>query len=56
MILHSTLPLEKEASRPVDSKNGLTLKNPLIGIGDIGINVGGLGIYESTKKLGLPAS
>ena len=50
MILHSTLLLEKEASRPVDSKNGLTLKNPLIGIGDIGINVGGLRIYENTEN------
>jgi len=48
--------LEKDPPRPVVFKNGLTLKNPLIGIGDIGINVGGLGIYESTKKLGLPAS
>ena len=48
--------LEKDSSRPVDSKNGLTFKNPIIGIGDIGINVGGLGIYESTKKIGLPAS
>ena len=44
--------LEKDSPRPLVFKNGLTFKNPIIGIGDIGINVGGLGIYESTKKLG----
>ena len=56
MILHWTLPLEKDSPRPLVFKNGLTFKNPIIGIGDIGINVGGLGIYESTKQIGLPAS
>ena len=56
MILHWTLLLEKDSPCPLVFKNGLTFKNPIIGIGDIGINVGGLGIYESTKKLGLPAS
>ena len=50
MILHWTLLLEKDSPRPVVFKNGLTLKNPIIGIGDIGINVGGLGIYENTKN------
>ena len=42
--------LEKDSPRPLVFKNGLTFKNPIIGIGDIGINVGGLGIYESTLK------
>ena len=41
--------LEKDSSCLVDSKNGPTLKNPIIGIGDMGINMGGLGIYENTK-------
>ena len=50
MILHSTLLLEKEASRPVDSKNGLTFKNPISGIGDIGSNVEGPGIYGNTEN------
>ena len=42
------MPSEKDSSCSVDSKNGLTFKNPIIGIGDIGINVGGLGIYKKT--------
>ena len=39
MILHQTLLLGKDSSRPVDSKNGQTFENPIIGIGDIGLNV-----------------
>ena len=42
--------LEKDSSCLVDSKNGSTLKNPIIGIEDTGLNVGGLGIYKNTKN------
>ena len=38
MILHQTLLLGKDSSCPVDSKNGQTFENPIIGIGDIGLN------------------
>ena len=31
--------LGKDSSCPVDSKNGQTFENPIIGIGDIGLNV-----------------
>ena len=31
--------LEKDSSCLVDSKNGQTFENPIIGIGDIGLNV-----------------
>ena len=50
MILHYRLLLEKDCIWSVDSKNGPTFKNPIIGIEDIGINVEGLGIYENTKN------
>ena len=45
MILHWPLPLAKDSPRPLVSKNGLTFKNPIIGLGDMGSNVGGLRIY-----------
>ena len=38
--------IEKDSSRLVDSKNGQTFKNPIIGIGDMGLNVG---VHEFRK-------
>ena len=47
MILCWRLLLEKDSSCPVDSKNGPTFKDPIIGLGDTSLNVGQLGIYEN---------
>ena len=46
MILHYRLLLEKDCIWSVDSKNGPTFKNPIIGLEDKSLNVEGLGIYE----------
>ena len=45
--------LKKDGIWPVDSKNGPTFKNPIIGLGDTSLNVRGLGIYKYNRNWAL---